>query len=123
MKIKNTDAEKAAVRTKIVNALSKGHPVLTGLYLDNSFYKASSTGIVPVPNLDTFYPIGPHAVVIVGYGPYVSSKPQAMYFKAINSWGLWGDKGFLYFPDDYITNVNIFQEEIFEMWHPSIQNN
>ena len=42
-----------------------------------------------------------------------------MYFKAINSWGLWGAKGYVYLPDDYITNVNTFQEEIFEMWHPS----
>lgn len=118
-KTKNTDAEKAEVRTKIVNALAKGHPVLTGLFIDNSFYRASSTGIVPTPNLDTFNPIGGHAVVIIGYGPYVKSQPQVMYYKAVNSWGMWGDKGYLYFQDDYITNVNIFQEEIFEMWHPS----
>ena len=59
-------------------------------------------------------------MVIIGYGPYVQSQPQTMYFKAINSWGLWGAKGYLYFPDDYITNVNTFQEEIFEMWHPSV---
>jgi C1A family cysteine protease len=122
-KTQNTVTEKSEVRTKIVNALAKGHPVLTGLYLDDSFDKARMTGIVPLPNLSNFYPTGKHAVVIVGYGPYVSSAPQTMYFKAINSWGLWGDKGYLYFPDEYITNVNIFQEEIFEMWHPSIPNN
>ena len=116
---KNTDAEKVDVRTRIINALAKGHPVLTGLLVDNSFYRASSTGIVPTPNLDTFYPIGGHAVVIIGYGPYVKIQPQVMYYKAVNSWGMWGDKGYLYFQDDYITNVNIFQEEIFEMWHPS----
>ena len=119
LKYKNTDAEKAAVRAKIVNALSKGHPVLTGLLLDDSFSKAGSTGAVPLPKLDTFKPTGGHTVVIVGYGPYISSNPQSMYFKAINSWGLWGAKGYVYLPDDYITNVNTFQEEIFEMWHPS----
>jgi hypothetical protein len=122
-KTPNTVAEKSEVRTKIVNALAKGHPVLTGMDIDNSFDKASSTGIVPMPNLSTFYPIGGHAVVIVGYGPYVPSTPQTMYFKAINSWGAsWGAKGYLYLPDEYVTNVNIFQEEIFEMWHPAIPN-
>jgi hypothetical protein len=118
-KILNTTAEKTEVRTKIVDALAKGHPVLTGLLVNDSFYSASSTGLVPLPNLATFQPIGGHTVVIVGYGPYLSSNPSAMYFKAINSWGLWGAKGFLYFPDEYITNVNLFQEEIFDMWHPS----
>lgn len=121
-KIKNTDAEKSEVRAKILNALGKGHPVLTGLYLDNSFYSAVGTGIVPTPKLDTFSPIGGHAVVIIGYGPYVKNQPQVMYYKAINSWGLWGAKGFVYLSDDYITNVNTFQEEIFEMWHPSVTN-
>jgi C1A family cysteine protease len=122
--ILNTVAEKAEVRTKIVNALAKGHPVLIGLYLDNSFYNASTRGLVPLPNLATFQPIGGHTVVIIGYGPYISSNPQTMYFKAINSWGSkWGDKGYLYFPDEYITNVNRFQAEIFDMWHPSNPRN
>ncbi len=118
-RIPNTVAEKAEVQTKIVNALAKGHPVLIGFLVDDSFGKASAFGLVPLPNLATFQPIGGHTVVIVGYGPYLSSNPSAMYFKAINSWGLWGAKGFLYFPDEYITNVNLFQEEIFDMWHPS----
>ncbi len=119
-KIPNTVAEKAEVQTKIVNALAKGHPVLIGLLVADSFYKAQTTGVVPLPNLGTFSPIGGHTVVIVGYGPYISSTPSTMYFKAINSWGpTYGAKGYLYFPNEYITNVTIFQEEIFEMWHPS----
>jgi hypothetical protein len=121
--IPNTVAEKTAVGAKIINALAKGHPVLTGFFIDDSFARGDSTGKVPLPKLDTFSPIGKHAVVIVGYGPYVPSTPSTMYFKAINSWGpSWGDKGYLYLPYDYITNVNIFQEEMFEMWHPSVQN-
>lgn len=121
--IPNTVAEKAEVQTKIVRALTNGHPVLIGFDLDRSFYNASLTGLVPMPNPSAFSSIGRHTVVIVGYGPYISSTPSTMYFKAINSWGLWGDKGYLYFPYEYITSVNLFQEEIFDMWHPSNPSN
>ncbi|CAF1293883.1 unnamed protein product [Adineta steineri] len=81
--------------------LAQGLPILVSLNLYESFGKAGSHGIVPMPTSDE---IGssknaPHAVVLVGY----SDRSKA--FIVRNSWGSdWGDDGYCYIPYDYIGN-------------------
>jgi len=67
-----------------------------------------------MPNLSTFSPIGGHAIVLVGYGPYNPNNYSKNYFKFINSWGPnWGQGGFGFFDEEYVANVNVFWSEAF----------
>jgi len=111
-KTENTASEKLMFLNAIKNALYNNNPIVIGLVLDDSFDNAKITGVVPMPNISLFKAKGGHSFVIVGYGKYVANS-QSNYFKCINSWGMWGDKGFVYFPEEYITNVNIFDVEAF----------
>ncbi len=64
-----TAAEKKAIVSSFVAALSKNQPIYFGTAVDASFFN-DQKGFVPTPNLATFSPIGGHAIVLVGYGPW-----------------------------------------------------
>lgn len=87
----------------ISSVLSHRVPVVFGTMLFHVFETPTvgKTGIVPMPgNWDA--PIGGHAMLIVG----VNHEEQ--HFIVRNSWGPeWGDKGYCYFPFDYILNPEL----------------
>ncbi|WP_428565209.1 MAG: C1 family peptidase [Solidesulfovibrio sp. DCME] len=78
--------------------LAANGPILTGLYVDETWSKAADTH----GKLDTFKPstaYGGHAICIVGY-------TTDNRFIVRNSWGTsWGDKGFAYASENYIAQA------------------
>ncbi|MEI6187961.1 MAG: C1 family peptidase [Alphaproteobacteria bacterium] len=108
-----TARQKSSLIKEFKVTLGENIPIFYGLAHDQNLDK-NDHGFVQTPDLATFSPTGDdckinHAIVIVGYGKYNSSKPKENYFKFINSWGPhWGDKGFGYLKEDYITNHHLF---------------
>lgn len=91
-----------------VTMLAKNTPILYGFGLDRS-YEQHCNGFIPMPSIATFAPTSGHAVVIVGYGNYNRTEPSKNYFKFVNSWGpSWGNGGYGYLPEEYVTNPNVF---------------
>ena len=83
--------------------LHEGFPFVFGVTLFPDFEgeAVAKTGIVPMPNLNE-EPIGGHAICCVGYND--SKKVWIV----LNSWSdQWGDKGYCYFPYDYLTNPQL----------------
>ena len=81
--------------------LAEGFPFVFGMLIYPNFESAAvaKTGIVPMPSGN---PIGGHAVMAVGY------DTEKKYFIIRNSWGIsWGDKGYFYLPEAYITDFNL----------------
>jgi len=79
-------------------------PILFGIYVYDSFLtdKVASSGIVPMPNLDTEKLLGGHCIVMIGFD---NTKSQ---FICVNSWGSsWGSNGFFYLPYDYVLNPEL----------------
>lgn len=108
-----TAPEKKAIVASFVMALSRNQPIYFGTAVDASFFN-DQNGFIPTPNLATFSPIGGHAIVLVGYGPYNPNNSSQNYFKFINSWGSnWGQGGFGFFDEDYVANVGVFGSEAF----------
>jgi C1A family cysteine protease len=108
-----TTAEKTAVVSGFVSALSSNQPIYFGTAVDNSFFN-DQNGFIPTPNLQTFSPAGGHAIALVGYGQYNSAALDKKYFKFINSWGpTWGQNGFGFLDEDYVANVNVFWTEAY----------
>jgi C1A family cysteine protease len=92
---------------EIKNALANKYPVVFGFLVFDSFLSdiVTTTGIVPIPNLQTENILGGHAVCLVGY------NDETNMFIAVNSWGKnWGDNGFFYIPYEYVTNSNLCDE-------------
>jgi len=86
------------------SCLAQGFPFLFGVTLYPSIEQAETAGVVPIPNAFDYQQgqIGGHALLAVGY----SDKSNS--FIVRNSWGQdWGDKGYCYFPYDYLTNENL----------------
>lgn len=82
--------------------LIQGIPIVCGINVFPSFEyeEVEKTGIVAMPG-PVEYPIGAHAITLVGY------NDTTQQFKFANSWGAtWGDKGFGYLPYNYISNEN-----------------
>lgn len=108
-----TPSEKSAIVSGFVKALSSNQPIYFGTAVDNSFFN-DQNGFIPMPNLQTFSPIGGHAIALVGYGQYNPAALDKKYFKFINSWGSeWGQNGFGFFDEDYVANVNVFWTEAY----------
>lgn len=84
-------------------ALSLKYPVVFGFTVYESFESDSvaQTGLVPMPTAGEQV-LGGHAVVAVGYD---SSTGR---ITVRNSWGSsWGDKGYCYFPEAYLSNLDL----------------
>jgi len=88
------------VITNIKNALALGIPVLTSLWIHESFMQLSGdwkTQTWDVENSVENPVVGGHEVLIIGY------DDEAQRFLAENSWGPgWGDGGFFGIPYSYI---------------------
>ena len=87
----------------VLTALTNNLPIVFGVTLYDSFdgEEVSTTGQVPLP-AKTENVIGGHAMVIVG------AKIKERKFIVRNSWRTdWGDKGFCYFPFDYLLDENL----------------
>lgn len=85
----------------IKSRLSKGIPVVFGIYIYPSFEseKTEQTGKVPMPGSKE-RPLGGHALMFTGY------DDETKEFKFANSWGKrWGDNGYGYLKYDYVMNV------------------
>lgn len=85
------------------HCLASGFPLTLGFTVYESFESqaVARTGIVPMPSGHEST-VGGHAVVVMGY------DNAASHFIVRNSWGTgWGDKGYCYFPYDYLTNYNL----------------
>lgn len=79
------------------SAISEGNPVVIGIPVYPSFEtnEVAKTGYVPMPHPDE-QELGGHAILAVGY--------TETHVICRNSWGEeWGDKGYFYLPNDYIT--------------------
>ena len=84
------------------HVLSEGYPIVFGFAVYESFESeiVAKTGIVPLPKSNEKL-LGGHAVSIVGYIKLQNKD----YFIVRNSWGEeWGDKGYCYFPVEFICN-------------------
>jgi len=80
--------------------VSSGFPIVFGFTVYESFESdaVAKTGIMPMPKKDESI-VGGHAVSVVGF----TDKT----FIVRNSWGdSWGDKGYFYMPNEFITNVD-----------------
>ncbi|GAC1464843.1 MAG: C1 family peptidase [Ktedonobacteraceae bacterium] len=81
--------------------LAAGFAFLLGFTVYSSFESdaVASNGIVPMPS-NTESVLGGHAVMACGY--------DSGMFYCQNSWGAsWGDHGFFYIPQDYLTNPHL----------------
>lgn len=83
--------------------LADGFPVVFGSTVFDSFMSndVAKTGVVTYPKT-TESAVGGHAMLIVGY------DDSKRVFIVRNSWGEgWGDKGYCYFPYEYITDMKL----------------
>jgi C1A family cysteine protease len=79
-------------------ALGSGYPVVFGIMVYPSLYKAGKTGVIPIPAPGEKR-LGGHAIKAVGYDD--DFEGGCVIFQ--NSWGTgWGDKGFGYLPYKFI---------------------
>jgi C1A family cysteine protease len=88
----------------IKNTLALNLPILFGITVFDSFESedVAQTGLVPMPDLENENCLGGHAIMMVGY------DDTTQLFTICNSWGdSWGDKGFCYFPYQYILDSNL----------------
>ena len=88
---------------QLKSGLSNGFPIVFGFIVYESFEseETAKTGIVKMPEQSEKV-LGGHAVTLVGYDDTKGT------FKVRNSWSAkWGDKGYCYFPYDYITDSNL----------------
>ena len=84
----------------VKDSLSKGRPVIFGLWINNSFY-GNKDGIIKDVKKNRYA----HAMVVVGY------DDGRECFIVRNSWGVrWGDGGYCYIPYNY------FYEHSFDHW-------
>lgn len=98
---KITSYQSVAVdNNEIRMAVAANHPVVFGVALFNSFFRAADNGQVPMPQYSDQY-LGGHAMLIVGYNDVTRR------YLVLNSWGMWGDKGYLHMPYDYIGNRSL----------------
>lgn len=77
--------------------LEAGHSICIGFSVHESFEETGPDGVVP-PVQPGEGLLGGHAVLVCGF--------DARGFVVRNSWGAgWGDGGYCYFRDDYLSNV------------------
>jgi C1A family cysteine protease len=79
-------------------------PFVCGIMVYESFLSnnVTTTGNVPMPNVNTENLLGGHAITCVGY------DDSRQVFIMLNSWGKsWGVNGSFYLPYAYLTNTNL----------------
>lgn len=85
--------------------LTGGLPIVIGFTVYDSFESqaVADTGDVPMPQA-TENILGGHCVLVVGY----TVRDGQPVWICRNSWGTtWGDKGYFYFPEQYLLNPNL----------------
>lgn len=109
--------------TSIQTVLSGGSPVVIGFTVYSSFESdaVAANGVMPMPQSSEAV-LGGHCVLVVGYLkgstiiaaleakglPTSGLDPNAMYWICRNSWNTtWGDAGYFYMPEGYLTNTNL----------------
>jgi C1A family cysteine protease len=86
----------------IYQCLAAGFPVVFGASIYTSFESVGADGLVPMPKPSNETMQGGHAMCIVGF-----DKPKKL-FLVRNSWGSsFGDKGYCWFPEAYLTNTDM----------------
>lgn len=91
------DTQEYGVKTNATKkALSEGYPVLLGMKLPPSFFKATNTWRAIETDKNTIAAKhGFHAMVVVGYDDNYAGGA----FRILNSWGTrWGDGGYIWVP-------------------------
>jgi len=91
------DTQDYGVKTNATKkALTEGYPVLLGMKLPPSFFKAQKTWrSIPADKGNIAAKHGFHAMVVVGYDDVYEGGA----FRVLNSWGTnWGDGGYIWVP-------------------------
>ncbi len=91
------DATEPGIKTDATKkALSEGYPVLLGMKLPPSFFKAQLVWrSLPTEQNQIAQQHGYHAMVVIGY----DDNYEGGAFRVLNSWGTqWGDQGFIWIP-------------------------
>ncbi|MDT0555864.1 C1 family peptidase [Patiriisocius hiemis] len=91
------DAQQPGVKTNATKkALSEGYPILLGMKLPESFFKAKKVWRSVAADKGTMAKKhGYHAMVVVGY----DDNYEGGAFRVLNSWGTnWGDEGYIWVP-------------------------
>lgn len=89
--------------TQIKGALAEGFPIVFGASLYDSFDRIGFDGIVKMPNPEKEVLTGGHAMLMIGY-KQINGKD---YVIVLNSWGRWADRGYCYFPLEYLTDTKL----------------
>jgi C1A family cysteine protease len=89
---------------EILTCLADGYPVVFGIAVFGSFESVTSTGRVPMPDVDGEPFRGGHALCALGYDRSYGGQ----YILGPNSWGEgWGESGWFKLPFAYITNPGL----------------
>ena len=89
---------------QLKQSLLNGVPFVFGIVVYESFEsdEATSTGMIPMPNVEKEKVLGSHAINSAGF----SDEKQCFLFR--NSWGPeWGDNGYGYIPYDYLLSTDL----------------
>jgi C1A family cysteine protease len=85
--------------TAVKSLLLSNHPVMIGVYPDNSFFNATTEFVWRSFSGSTY---GGHALTIVGYDDARNA------FKVINSWGTsWGDNGYSWIDYNFLAQCSV----------------
>lgn len=101
----------------IKSAIANKYPVIFGVPIYSSAFtqRVQSTGKIPMPGPKDVLQ-GGHALCMVGY------DDRTQLFKFANSWSTsWGERGFGYFPYDYITKFVIEPWAIKDVKNPTLK--
>lgn len=93
----------------IKNVLASGYPIVFGIAVYESLERQEciTTGIVPIPDMNTERCMGGHCILMTGY------DDTTQMFTILNSWGKSvGQMGYFQIPYAYIANPNL----TFDLW-------
>lgn len=92
-------------RRNMRNVLAVGAPFTIGFTVYESFNLIGDDGMMPYPGGSV---LGGHAVLVCGYEKREGPSGIALYYRVRNSWGdAWGDAGYFWMPDEYLTNPRL----------------
>lgn len=89
-------------------AIAQGYPVIFGMDIYESFYKADKGGVVPMPKPGVEEYLGGHCMLLAQYSDITLWKDGLCRSAAINSWGKdWGDNGRCHIPYEIIEDPSL----------------